>query len=128
MYKIQSDIENKLKTLQSELATIDLMTDSSSGSGFIEFLVLTMQDMKLKMYQEKGHPMPHIHIDYGKNKHTASYSIQSGERLAGSLKNKYDKKIKGWIGENNQLLLQLWESTQKGENVLYLIAELKEKI
>lgn len=128
MYKIQSDIENKLKTLQSELATIDLMTDSSSGSGFIEFLVLTMQDMKLKMYQEKGHPMPHIHIDYGKKKHTASYSIQSGERLAGSLKNKYDKKIKGWIGENNQLLLQLWESTQKGENVLYLIAELKEKI
>ena len=87
-------IENKIESLQKDLSLVDLLSKRSSGSGSNEFLVMKLQDMKLKMYQEKRHSSPHLHIDYGKNKHAASYAIHSGERLAGSLERKYDKKNK----------------------------------
>ncbi|ATC86219.1 DUF4160 domain-containing protein [Pseudoalteromonas arctica] len=39
--------------------------------------------MKIKIYQEKGHHLPHIHIDYGRQQHAASYAIETGERIEG---------------------------------------------
>jgi hypothetical protein len=32
----------------------------------------------------KNHRRPHVHVDYGKEYHTAAYAIDTGERLASS--------------------------------------------
>lgn len=116
--------EKELKELQSDFAFIDMM--SSSGTGNISFLVMKMKNLKIKIYQEQTHPRPHIHIDYGNSNHVASYSIKEGERLAGNLPNKYDKKVKSWINTNEGDLIEIWGEIQNGnkENYELLIAGL----
>ena len=58
-------LEAKLKLLQHDLAQIDLITASynQSSSDSLELLLMKLKEIKLKMYQERGHFMPHIHID-----------------------------------------------------------------
>ena len=58
-------LEEKLKLLQYDLAQIDLITASynQSSSDSLELLLMKLKEIKLKMYQERGHFMPHIHID-----------------------------------------------------------------
>ncbi|OHY99665.1 hypothetical protein BC443_08285 [Salinicola sp. MIT1003] len=70
--------------------------------------------MKIKIYQEKRHPLPHIHIDYGKQQHAASYSIESGERIEGSLPKKYDRDVSDWLVRNREKILMIWTSLQAG--------------
>ena len=78
-----------------------------------------MQNLKIKMYQEKTHPRPHVHIDYGNSNHSASYSIKEGVRLAGNLPSKYDKKVKKWINKNTGDLIKIWDEIQDGNNNKY---------
>lgn len=119
------DFDSESRKLQDELALIDMLSRPSSGDRYTEFLVKKLQNMKIIMYQEKGHVMPHIHIDYGNRRHAASYSIQSFEILAGNLDRKYDSKVKTWVVENQSKLLSLWENTQSGLSVETIISELK---
>ncbi len=53
-------------------AQTDFMTEPrlESRSGITELLL-----MKIKIYQGKGHHLPHIHIDYGNENLVVSYSI-----------------------------------------------------
>ena len=92
--------------LQKSMAEVDLYSRPSCGG--MEFLVLKLNNLKIKMYQEKGHQSPHVHIDYGKQTHTASYSINTGELLVGSMNRKYDKRIKEWVVNNQTKLDLLW--------------------
>ena len=116
------DWEIELKSLQSDLAFIDLL--NVKNSGYQKFLVLKLQDIKVKMYQEKGHSKPHLHIDYGKNPHIASYSIPDGKRLSGSLDRKYDLKVQQWIDKNSKVLLELWNTVQMGDKAEHLLAQI----
>jgi hypothetical protein len=88
------------------------------------FLVLKLKNLKFKMYQEKSHKTPHIHIDYGRKSHVASYSIRQAKRLAGNLDRKYDRVVKEWITENRERLLDVWANTQVGEDPVHIIAEI----
>jgi Domain of unknown function (DUF4160) len=63
--------------------------------------------------------MPHVHINYKKEKHKASYSIKDRRRLAGDLDNKYDKVVKEWIAENETRLLLIWNEVQAGNQNQY---------
>lgn len=120
------NLEGILTELQSNLAFVDLTSCPNSSGNSGEFLVEKLLDLKIKMYQEKGHARPHVHVDYGKDRHAASYSIPEGVRLAGSLSRKYDNLIGYWIQNHHQQLSQLWELTQKGEpneSVISLIRE-----
>ena len=112
-------IESILQKLQDDLATIDMYHGESSRIGF---LVKKLQNIKLKMYQETHHPLPHIHIDYGKNIHTASYSIKDCKRIKGNLHKKYDRTVMQWIEKNSNNLLSLWAETQAGKEIKELIA------
>jgi hypothetical protein len=87
------ELKEELESLQNRLAQIDLLTRPSSrpSSGFTELLLVKLQDLKIKIYQERGHALPHVHIDYGKTHHIASFSISPAERIEGSLSKKYDK-------------------------------------
>ncbi len=120
-----SHLSEKLKILQHRLAEIDLHTEPRhSPPGFTEFLLLKLKDIKIKMYQERGHATPHIHIDYGKKNHAASFSVHNPSRINGALPSKYDKSITGWIIENNKMLIDIWGEAQAGGNPAYLIAQL----
>ena len=108
----------ELKKLQDDLALVDLMTREKRG-GLLEVLLKDLQPLQMRMEQDKNHKMPHLHVSYGKNKHAASYGIQSGERIVGQLDNKYDRVVKNWITNNQTQLLQIWGEIQRGDNNAY---------
>lgn len=122
----ETSYKDILKLLQRNMAQIDLFTEprSQSSSGFTELLLLKLKDIKLKMYQEKGHAMPHLHIDYGKLHHVASFAIEPPSRIEGSLHSKYDHSIIEWITSNSENLLKIWNAIQAGDNSDFLIAQL----
>lgn len=106
-----------IEQLQDDLAQVDLFTRQSTRSGFLDFLVIKKQDLKVKMYQETGHSEPHVHIDYGNDNHVASFSISDGRRLCGNLDRKYERTIVTWIAENREDLYHLWSAAQVGKPV-----------
>jgi len=118
--------KEELEVLQKRLAEVDLLSKprASSSRGFTEFLVLKLGNLKLKMYQEKGHSLPHIHIDYGNRNHVASFSINPVEKLNGSLHKKYDRTVREWVSSNNEGLLIIWKKLQAGEDPKGLLPEL----
>lgn len=61
------NLDEEFYELQKLFAQKDLLAEKrrSSGGGFMEILLVKRQNMKIKIYQEKGHQLPHIHIDYG---------------------------------------------------------------
>lgn len=120
-----TDLRTLAIELQIDLAQVDLRYRALSARRDVaELLILQRQNLKVKIYQERGHATPHVHIDYGNKIHAASYRISPIERLAGNLPNVYDREILTWINANQSTLLGLWEKLQAGDNVAALIAEL----
>ena len=112
-----SDLRELAENLQSGLARIDLLSRPSRPTGgFIEFLIAKRDNLKFKIYQEPGHNLPHIHIDYGKNPHAASYGIDPPVRLAGRLAKEQDRYVLTWLTENKTALLDLWDTLQAGND------------
>ncbi len=120
------NIENDVAELQRQLATVDLLSRPSRPTrpGWTKFLVLKLGDLKVKMYQEAGHALPHVHVDYGKRNHVASYSIDPTERLAGNLDMKYERTLTEWIHSRRTQLLDVWRAAQLGEETRELIVAL----
>jgi hypothetical protein len=58
-------------------------------------LIKELLNMRLRIDGSKTHGRPHIHIDYGKNRHAASYAIDDGARL--SRFRRLDQRIGGVI-------------------------------
>jgi hypothetical protein len=121
-----TEIEKLANSLQSDLAQVDLLTRPSLSSGdFVEFLILKRDNLKLKIYQEPGHSLPHIHVDYGKTPHAASYGIDPAVRLVGNLSNKYDRSVLAWINGNRPALLAIWQALQIGADPAPLVIALQ---
>jgi hypothetical protein len=119
-------LDKEFDELQRFFAQKDLLTEPrrSASNGFMEFLLAKRKKMKIKIYQEKGHHLPHIHIDYGRQKHAASYSIESGERIEGSLSKKYDGDVSNWLERNREKVLEIWNALQAGTPHELLMVEL----
>ena len=119
-------LEPELTELQRQLAQIDLLTEPyrHAQPDFIELLLLKLRQLKIKIYQETGHQIPHVHVDYGREHHVASYSITDGRRLAGTLDRKYDREVVSWISKYRTQLLDVWGTAQAGQNPGPLIAEI----
>lgn len=92
------------------------MTNNSNSGLILEHLIKKIVNVKIKMYQEH-HNKPHIHIDIGNNRHSASICIESLELLAGSIEKKYEKKVLDWVYNNNSNILIIWNNMQKGEEI-----------
>jgi len=105
-----------LRTLQDELAVIDMLSKkpSNSRSALLEVLLKKHEQIKLKMYQELGHARPHFHVDYGPHSHSASFAVDTGQRIEGNLPSKYDKAIASWAEKNKTDLLSTWNDLQAG--------------
>ena len=115
----------KIDNLQQSLAVIDLLTHKAANPGRLEYLLLRRQPLKLKMYKEDRHQRPHIHVDYGNEPHVASYAVDTGDRLSGSLDRRYDKAVSEWLLRHSAELSEIWVMTQLGGNPETLIAQLR---
>ena len=110
----QMDFTKELRELQDEMAEIDLFTRPSRGSDFLEILVKQHRDIKLRIDGAANHGRAHLHLDYGGEYHATSYAIDNGERLAGTLDRKYDKKVREWITRNRSNLMKAWKAVHSG--------------
>jgi hypothetical protein len=124
------NLENELAELQDALATTDFYSAMQSMKnenkrGLHYLLVKILQPIKIKIDGNKNHKRPHIHIDYGKKFHTASYAIDTGERIVGD--SKYDFEVHEWIDKNRPKLLQAWELVQSGKDATSIACELRGK-
>jgi hypothetical protein len=120
------DLKLELAELQRELAQIDRLTVVRliAELGLSGCLLLRLQNLKIKMYLETAHQTPHLHVDYGREHHAASYSIQTAQRLAGDLDRKYDRIVAEWITKKREQLLKAWAATQAGEDPRDIVAEI----
>ena len=121
------ELEGEVRELQRQLAQVDLFTNAVGrrDKDTLELLLLKRGNLKFKMYQETGHKSPHIHIDYGRERrHTASYAIDTAERLVGTLNRKYERTVTEWISSPREKLLQLCEEVQAGGEASGLVVEL----
>lgn len=112
MLKMNKEIED----LQDKFAFVDLMTKGGK-EGLLEVLLKKMLPLEFRMEPDKH--APHIHINYGKEKHKASYRINDGVRVAGDLDNKYDKIVKDWIAKNQTTLEKIWAAMKAGDPKIY---------
>jgi hypothetical protein len=112
-----------LKILQKETGelkrSIDLIEllseEDKSVQGLLhEYLVQKFVNVKIKMYKEH-HNLPHVHIDIGKDNHSASIAIENQSVLAGSIEKKYEKTVLKWIEKNKTNLLIVWNNIQQGQ-------------
>ena len=60
------------------------------------------------MWQEQNHRRPHFHIKY-KGEYSASYSVDTLERLAGEMPKRYEGPILEWASANREFLTANWE-------------------
>lgn len=119
-------LEEELQQLQIQMAWVDFHPDESDSSSDTTRLLLFKKDaLKIKMYQETGHALPHIHIDYGRESHTASYSLDGPTRLAGTLSRKYERVVVDWITEHKAKLIELWETVRAGKDATLLLGDLR---
>jgi hypothetical protein len=69
--------------------------------------------------------MPHVHIDYDKVHHVASFRVKDGARIEGNLNKKYDSDISSWLLRNNNTIVMIWNDLQSGKDPKELIATLE---
>jgi hypothetical protein len=122
------ELKEEVSKLQRQLAQIEALTKPSnwSSGGLIELKLVKLQCIKIKMYQEPSHSLPHVHIDYGRHYHVSSFAINNpSSRIEGSLPLKYDKVIIDWISVNHEKLLRIWDCMQSGVDPRDFIVELK---
>lgn len=80
----------------------------------------------LKMYQEKHHKTPHLHVDLKTRNHAASFSILPAAVIEGgsTLSKDQRKAVLGFIQSNGPALLAIWNSLKAEGDPKPLIAEL----
>lgn len=91
----------------------------------IKALLFKLNSTALRMHQEQNHARPHFHIEY-KNQYSASYAIDTFEKLAGSVPTKYEKPVLEWALRHKGSLLLTWNKMQSGENIQVLVLEATE--
>lgn len=56
--------------------------------------------------KENGHNEPHFHVE--SSDYTASYSLNTFKRIAGTFPQRIEKNILNWATKNRKLLNQVW--------------------
>jgi hypothetical protein len=121
------NLEKSLAELQDAFATVDLLTrpPRPNDAAWMEILLKQLQAIRIRMDGNRNHKRPHVHIDYGRDFHVASYAIDTGERLVGTLNSKYDRAARDWIVGNKAKLLQAWELLRAGRTAKPIACELR---
>ena len=106
------------------LSELPFTEPSSTTANSAALVILRLRNLKLKMYQEKGHKLPHIHVDYGKTYHAATFSIDPARRIEGRMDENYVYTVEDWIDKNKDVLMAIWSNLQAGGDAHDIVAEL----
>jgi Domain of unknown function (DUF4160) len=104
--------------LQQLLAFVDLYTEGSASE--IKALLLRLGHTKVRMRPEHNHSRPHFHIEY-KQQYSASYAVDTLERMAGNMPKKYEAPVLEWAAKYQHSLAATWERLNAGEDVRELV-------
>ncbi|MGE8152574.1 DUF4160 domain-containing protein [Pseudomonas vancouverensis] len=118
------EMEKEAKKLQDDLAFTDMLTAPSRGGDYAEMAIKSLKRLTIRM-EADHHARAHVHIDYGREFHAASFAIDSGERLVGRMPAKYDRDVKAWIIQHQEKLQSLWDAMKRGAPHEKILAELK---
>lgn len=118
------EMEKEAKKLQDDLAFTDMLMGPSRGGDFVEMAIKKLQRLTIRM-EADHHARAHVHIDYGRERHAASFAVDNGERMVGSMPAKYDRDVKAWIIQHQVKLQSLWGAMKRGEPHDSILAELK---
>ena len=91
----------------------------------IKARVIQMGRVVIRMRGDDNHQRPHFHIEY-KQEYSASYAIDTMERLGGQMPSRYEEKILVWASQNQNLLLKIWNSLKTGSDIKELLQEVQE--
>lgn len=124
------DFAKELAELQDTLAITDFNTaveraNRGRAKGMMYLIVKELERIRIKIDGNKNHKRPHLHIDYGREYHAASFAIDTGERIAGDLDIKYNREVHSWIVKHKPKLLQAWELMQAGKDATPIASELR---
>lgn len=93
------------------------------------FPVLELNNAVILEICPREHGLPHVHAVYSGERHVASFSIETGERIVPkSLAHKYrrhDKAIRSDILTHKDKLLAIWREIRLGKDPKPLIEELR---
>lgn len=127
LHKTESICNSDVEALQSNLAFIDLMySRRSSSSNGIELLLLQRDYIKVRMRPERNHRRPHFHIEY-KTEYSATYAVDTLERLAGNMPSRYEQPILQWAQDKKAPLLATWDDLCAGKDVRELVIEIEKE-
>jgi hypothetical protein len=120
---IDETIQSALRSLQYQMAILDLLSNSSGSGQGMQLLLKEQKLIKLRMDANLNHSRAHIHIDYHRTPRIASYAINDGTLLAGD--KSYNKVVQPWIARHKDKLMIIWEDLRgKGVDDA-IVAELK---
>jgi Domain of unknown function (DUF4160) len=118
------DPESEALEVFYELRALLAFLDSpNEGPRALKQLLGQVNHVSVRMWPELNHPRPHFHVKR-KNEYSASYALDTLERLAGKMPRKIEKIILGWAAREQQTLLDIWKGLQAGEDVRSLITGL----
>jgi hypothetical protein len=120
------DLEKELAELQDVLAITDFHAacrTTSQSSDWAYLMVKELKRIRIKIDGNTNHKRPHVHIDYGRQFHAASYAIDTGERIVGD--SNYDYEVYAWIGKNRPKLLEAWKLVLAGKDATPIACELR---
>jgi Domain of unknown function (DUF4160) len=106
--------QQSIAELQSQLAFVDVNAEGSPQN--IKVLLLRRLHTKVRMRREQNHRRPHFHMEY-KQQYSASYAVDTLERIAGDMPRKYEGPILEWAAKHQRSLTATWESLNAGEDV-----------
>jgi hypothetical protein len=109
--------------LQLQLAYVDLHDENNAD--YIKVLLLRRSHTKMSMHREQNHSRPHFHIEY-KRQYSASYAVDTLERLAGDMPRKYEEPLLEWAAKYRLSLAATWERLSAGEDVREMVIAAEE--
>ncbi|QIA22028.1 DUF4160 domain-containing protein [Mesorhizobium sp. AA22] len=107
------------------MAMFDLSArPSSAGSHGLELLLKDLRNLRFKMDGNRNHMRAHLHIDYHRHNHMASYAVDDGTLLAGS--GRYNHLIEPWIANNRESVMRVWRDIRTTGVDDQIVAQLRE--
>ncbi len=112
----------EVQELQNKLAFADLFAGGSNEGSSIKLLLLKREHIKVIMLPDKNHQRGHFHIKV-KKEYSASYSIDTLEKLAGFMPKKYQEPIIEWANKYKSSLCLTWDKLKAGIDIKDFVIE-----
>ena len=126
----QGDEYARLKKIADEmrrhLLQAERLEATRVGHAVLKHFLVTDGRIRLKMYAEKEHQRPHLHIDYGPTHHVASVALFPPSMLEGdkSIPAQLCRAIMQYIDRNTEALADIWRELQSGGDPKSLTVDL----